>query len=154
MTRQEYNERIIRSKKCILKICNIFNNQIIIIVIDYKITNDYLLFLKKIQHKYKNIQIYRNKNNYGISKTKNICIKLLEEYNVNYICLLDDDIFIKKNYISYILNLLENNYISFISNGNITNCEKKNINNNIFYQLKYFSDTDTYEYYGNFLIIN
>lgn len=147
-------ERIIRSEKCIMQICSIFNNQIIIIVIDNKITNNYLLFLKKIVNKYKNIQIYRNKINFGISKTKNICMKLLEEYNVNYICLLDDDIFIKKNYISYILNLLENNYISFISNGNITNCEKKIINNNIFYQLKYFSDTDTYEYYGNFLIIN
>jgi hypothetical protein len=41
---------------------------------------------------YFKLLIYRNKKNEGISKTKNICLKILEYYNIEYFCLLDDDV--------------------------------------------------------------
>ena len=83
----------------------------IIILIDYNITESHLEFIKELinNNNNKNIYLYTNNENYGIAKTKNICIKLLEEQNIKYICLLDDDIEILKDFSQYVINIFENN---------------------------------------------
>ena len=68
---------------------------------------------------YKNCIIYKNKKNYGISITKNICLKILSDnQDIKYFCLLDDDIFIKNNFIDYSINIIENNDIPILTNFN------------------------------------
>ena len=58
-----------------------------------------------------NVQIYRNAVNYGIAKSKNICIKLLENENIDLFCLL------QYLFISYFIFLFTNlNYMSLFLN--------------------------------------
>jgi len=141
------NERILCSKICLNSIFSMFYDTNIIIVIDNHITNEFLYFLFTLIDNRKNIKVYLNKKNFGISKTKNICIKLLEELNVKYITLLDDDVEILQNFNNYVINIFEKTDIPLISNYNFElPFEKINYKNIEFIKTK--------NYFGNIIIIN
>ena len=140
--------RILCSKICLNSMVQTFKNSIIIIVIDGSIEDEHLRFVEELEKNNSNVELYMNTSNYGISKTKNICIKLLEEYDIDYICLLDDDIEIIKDFSDYVEDVFKKvPDIPLLSNYNpyLT----YNINNN--YLVK-FIETD--HYFGNLLIIN
>lgn len=148
-------ERVLRSKKCIESILKIMSDYKILIVIDYEITIDMKIFLDKLKKKY-TFSIYKHTQNYGIAYTKNSCIKLLQQLNKKYFCLLDDDIFIKQDFLIYLNDLFTKYHISFFSNSNF-NFNKENniqIDKYHFSKLKYFNEYHTFDYYGNLLIIN
>ena len=148
-------ERIIASKICISSMILKLENIPIIIVIDYEITEDYLNFLNNLILHNNNIEIYRNVENYGVSETKNICIKLLEEKNIDYICLLDDDVEIIKDFTDYIIHIFNNSEIPLLSNfNNYSNYKYINTDNINFIKTKHFTDTNTHDYFGNIIIIN
>jgi hypothetical protein len=123
----------------------------IIFLIDYNITISHYDYLIEKTKDNKNITIYKNNKNYGISKSKNICIKLLEGINIDYICLLDDDILIKEDFTNYIKEVLDNINIPLLAN--IDKKYKKNNMNKIINNYK-FNITMKLYYYGNFLCIN
>ena len=145
-------ERVLRSKKCIKSVVLNFINNLIIIVIDYEITDDYINYLLELTKNYNNVLIFKNIENKGIAETKNICLKLLEYYNIKYFCLLDDDIKIKENFENYIINIFINTNIPLISNSP-NNYKNININDISFKKVKYFECSDTHDYYGNLIII-
>ena len=149
-------ERIIRSKKCINSVISNFYNNLIIILIDYEITNDYLTYLLNITKYSNNVLIFKNNKNEGIAKTKNICLKILEDYNIEYYCLLDDDVEIINNFENYIVNIFDKTNIPLIANSNLEYNYINNftINGINFIKNKYFNNSDTHDYYGNILIIN
>ena len=139
--------RILASKICLNSIIKNFINNYIIIVIDNRITNNHYIFIKELIKNMSNVQLYINNENFGIAKTKNICIKLLEEKNVDYICLLDDDIEILDNFTSLVINIFDNINIPILTNYN--------------HQLPYekikildFDFIRTNNFFGNLLIIN
>ncbi len=141
-------EKVICSKIGLNSIINKCNNMYIIIVIDNCITIDYLEFLFDLIDNRPNVKVYMNKMNYGIAKTKNICIKLLEELNVNYYCLLDDDIEIKKNFYNYIMKIYKNiPDIPILAPFNIDMSYTKFEYNNI-------KLIKTNHYFGNLIVIN
>jgi len=136
-------ERILCSKLCLNSIIKICRNINIIIVIDYNILEEHLIFIKILIKNHSNIKLYKNNCNYGIAKTKNIGIKLLEEYNFKYFALLDDDIEIIKNFSKYVIEIFEETNIPLIANYNkLLSYEKEG----------YFIKTENY--WGNILIIN
>jgi bifunctional UDP-N-acetylglucosamine pyrophosphorylase/glucosamine-1-phosphate N-acetyltransferase len=140
--------RILCSKICLNSMVQYFKNSIIIIVIDGSIEDEHLRFVEELEKNNSNVELYMNNINYGISKTKNICIKLLEEYDIDYICLLDDDIEIIKDFSDYIEDIFKKvPDIPLLSNYNpyLT----YNINNK--YLVKFI---ETSHYFGNLLIIN
>ena len=139
-------ERILCSKICINSIVTQCNN-IIVIVIDGNIVDEHLQFIKDLIENRKNIFLYINAKNYGIAKTKNICIKLLEKEKVEHICLLDDDIEIIKNFSKYIINIFDKINIPLLSNYN-NELDYEEITNNEINFIK------TKNYYGNFIVIN
>lgn len=141
------HNRILTSKICLNSIIKNFRNIPIIIVIDYNIENNHLIFIKELIHNKKNIELYINKENYGIAKTKNICIKLLENKNIDYICLLDDDIEILKDFSNYVMDIFDNINIPLLTN----------YNNELPYEkikISHYNFIKTINYFGNFLIIN
>ena len=78
-----------------------------------------LNFVIKLSKYHPNCFIYKNKKNYGIAKTKNICMYLLtQDKDLEYYCLLDDDIYIKKDFSDYLVNLFKETKIPLISNFN------------------------------------
>lgn len=120
----------------------------IILLIDYEINNDLLKFIEELSYEYQNIDVYINNENFGIAKTKNICLKLLEKYSyLDYFCLLDDDIEIIDNFESYIKNIYDKTKIPLISNFN---------NEMKFKNIKYdnINLISTKNYFGNILIIH
>ena len=125
-------------------------------VIDYNISDEYLLFLNNMKKRHNNFKIYKNNKNYGISISKNNCIKILENFNKKYFCLLDDDVFIKKDFLLYLNNLFINYNLPFFSNSNykFNNDNYLNIEKYLLSKLPYYTDTDTHDYFGNLLIIN
>jgi len=142
-----HNARILRSMICLNSIVKNCKNINIIILIDNNIVETHLTFIKELIRDKENIELYINSKNYGIAKTKNICIKLLEKKNVNYICLIDDDIEILKDFSNYIINIFENTDIPVLSNYN--NCKK--------YEKIIINDINfikTENYYGNFIALN
>jgi hypothetical protein len=127
---QTPNERIQWSISCIESIVNNINNVLIIILIDKYILDNHLQSIKKLISNNKYIKLYRNTENYGIAKSKNICIKLLEKKNINLFCLFDDDIFINKSPVNYILEVFKKLDIPLLSNYNIdTHYTEISINN-------------------------
>jgi CTP:molybdopterin cytidylyltransferase MocA len=140
-------ERILCSKICLNSIINKCKNTMIIIVIDGQIEKSHYNFILELKKEHNNVKIYKNINNFGISKTKNICLKLLEKHNYDYLCLLDDDIEIKNDFTNYILNIFEYLDIPILSNYNDEMPYELIKNNNIYFIL-------TQYYYGNFLVIN
>jgi len=141
-------ERIMASYICLNSIAMHFIENKIIIVIDYKINNKLLKFIKKLSNLYKNIEVFKNNENFGIAKTKNICLKLLEKYDyLDYFCLIDDDIEVINNFELYIKNIYEKTQIPLISNFNYELEFKNILNNNI-------SFIYTKNYFGNILIIH
>lgn len=113
------NERIQWSIRCIESIVNKINNILIIILIDGHILDNHLESIKKLISNNVNIKLYRNIKNYGIAKSKNICIRLLENQNINLFCLCDDDIFVNDSPINYIINVFKKFDIPLLSNYNI-----------------------------------
>lgn len=141
-------DRLEASKRCLKSIVNNINS-IVIFLIDGNILDDHYNYIIELIKDKSNVELYRNKSNYGIAKTKNICIKLLEQKNVDYICLLDDDIEILKDVKDYISNAFTNLNIPIIAN--IDDRYKKKlitINNINFY------NTRQYFYYGNLLCLS
>jgi hypothetical protein len=136
-------DRILCSKICLNSIVKTFTNINIIIIIDCYILDEHLTFIKTLIKNHKNIKLYRNKENYGIAKTKNIGIKILEKYNLKYFVLLDDDIEIIKNFSKYIIKIFEKTNIPLIANYNKLLPYEKNF---------YFVKTENF--WGNILIIN
>jgi hypothetical protein len=139
--------RIIASCICLNSIIKNFKNSLIIIVIDNEIQTDHYNFIKELIKNKKNIKLYKNTQNFGIAKTKNICIKLLEEHNVDYICLLDDDIEILDDFTNTVLSVFNSVNIPLLTNFN--------------HELKYenikIMNHDfviTSNFFGNLLIIN
>ena len=139
--------RILCSKICLNSIIKIFYNVKIIIIIDFSITEDHYNFIINLIKNNPNIYLYKNKKNYGISKTKNIGISLLKEENIQYMCLLDDDIEILKDFSNYIKNIFETTDIPLLSNYN-----NRIPFSNITYNDIEFIETENY--YGNLIIIN
>jgi len=140
--------RILCSKICLNSIVQRFKNSIIIIVIDGSIEDNHLNFIEELEKNNWNVQVYMNNKNFGISKTKNICIKLLEEYDIDYICLLDDDIEIINDFSDYVKDVFEKvSDIPLLSNYNPY--LSYSINNN--YLVKFI---ETNHYFGNLIIIN
>jgi hypothetical protein len=92
------------------------------------------------------VKIYRNAINYGIAKSKNICIKLLEKYNVNLFCLLDDDIFIKKSPYTYIIDIFKKLDIPLLTNYHTDAVDEHVTVNNI-------KLVEASRYFGNLLVI-
>jgi len=139
--------RVLCSKICLNSIAENFKNSIII-VIDGLIQPNHMKFIKDLANNYRNINIYMNNENFGISKTKNICIKLLEEYDIDYLCLLDDDIEIIRDLSSYVEDVFKKiPDIPLLSNYNPY--LNYRINDN--YLVKFI---ETKNYFGNLLIIN
>ena len=64
----------------------------VVIVVDGPIPNKHNDILSKY-----NFNIYRRSNNGGVSRTKNTCIRLLLEQNVDIGFLADDDLLYKNN---------------------------------------------------------
>lgn len=96
-----------------------FINNFILILIDNKIDSKLLNFIKNLRSYYKNISIYINKKNYGISISKNICLKILNQIDyLSYYCLLDDDMDIIRNFENYTKNIIINTKIPILSNFN------------------------------------
>lgn len=119
----------------------------ILILIDNKIDNNLLKFIKQLKKYYKNINVFINKKNYGISISKNICLKLLNSIDyLSYYCLLDDDIEIIKNFENYSKNILNKTKIPILSN----------FNKEFSYQEKFVNNIKlikTKHYLGNLLIL-
>lgn len=91
----------------------------IYLIIDGNILKNHYEFIIKLKKYNKNCFIFKNKKNFGIAKTKNICLYLLsQDKDIDYYCLLDDDIYIKKDFSNYIINIFEDTQIPFISNFN------------------------------------
>lgn len=112
-------ERLMASIKCLNYLFLLINNCNIYIIIDGSINENHFKFLKKLKSVYSNCFIYKNSKNYGISITKNICLTILKNNkNLKYFCLLDDDIFIKKDFMEYTINILNNYDIPILSNFN------------------------------------
>lgn len=96
-----------------------FIDNFILILIDNKIDNKLLNFIKELKKYYANISVFINKKNYGISVSKNICLKILDSIKyLSYYCLLDDDIEIIKNFENYTKNILNKTKIPILSNFN------------------------------------
>ncbi len=142
------SDRILCSKICLNSIAEKFRNSVIIIVIDGLIQNNHMKFIKELSNNYPNISIYINNQNFGIAKTKNICIKLLEEYDIDYLCLLDDDIEIIRDLSDYVEDVFKKiPDIPLLSNYN-PYLNYQVINK---YSVKFIETTN---YFGNLLIIN
>ena len=141
-------ERIMSSYICLNSIVMHFIENKIILLIDYNINSKFLKFVNKLALEYKNIEVFKNNENFGIAKTKNICLKLLKKYDyLDYFCLLDDDIEIIDNFELYIKEIYEKTKIPIISNFNYELNFEKILCNNI--SLIY-----TEKYFGNILIIH
>jgi hypothetical protein len=141
-------ERILCSKICINSILKECDNMYIIFVIDNCVTLDYLNYLFDAINNRKNIKVYVNKKNYGIAKTKNICMKLLEELDIKYLCILDDDVEIKLNFSDYIESIFNKvNNIPLLSNYNFELPYTK-------IKYKEIEFIKTNNYFGNFLVFN
>jgi hypothetical protein len=113
------DERLNASMMCLNYIFLMMQNCKIYLIIDGNIEKNHLKFLMKIKKYHKNCFIYRNKENFGIAKTKNICLHLLsKDEEINYYCLLDDDILIKKNFSDFIIKIFKETDIPLISNFN------------------------------------
>jgi hypothetical protein len=113
------NERLDASMMCLNYLFLMMPHCKIYLVIDGSILKNHLKFILKLSKYHPNCFIYRNKKNYGIAKTKNICIHLLtQDKDLEYYCLLDDDIYIKKDFTDYIIKIFENTHIPLISNFN------------------------------------
>jgi len=140
-------ERIMRSIKCLESMSKNLKNGPIIFLIDNCITKNHYLSVLKITSENDNICLYKNKQNFGIAKSKNICMKLLEEKGVDYLCLLDDDVEIIKDISDYVINILDNTNIPILTNFDHS---KKNsivsINNINLIKCEHF--------WGNLLIFN
>lgn len=112
-------ERLLASFKCLNYIFLLIQNCNIYIIIDGNINEKHFEFLKKLKNTYKNCFLYKNIENYGISITKNICLKILNSNEkLKYFCLLDDDIFIKNNFIDYSIDILNKYDIPILTNFN------------------------------------
>ena len=136
-------DRILCSKICLNSIVKTCRNLNILIVIDYNIEEEHLIFIKDLIENHNNIKLYKNKSNYGIAKTKNIGLKLLEEYNLKYFALLDDDIEIIKDFSKYVIKIFKETNIPLIANYNqLLDYKREN----------YFIKTENF--WGNILIIN
>ena len=124
-----------------------FIENFILILIDNKIDNKLLNFINELKKYYKNIHVYINKKNRGISISKNICLKILNNIDyLSYYCLLDDDIEIIKNFENYTKNILNKTKISILSNFNKEFAyQEKEINNIKLIKTKH--------YLGNLLIL-
>ena len=113
------NERLDASMMCLNYLFLMMSHCKIYIVIDGNILKNHLNFVLKLSKYHENCFIYRNKKNYGIAKTKNICIDLLaKDKDLDYYCLLDDDIYIKKDFSQYLIQVFKDTHIPFISNFN------------------------------------
>ena len=140
--------RILCSKICLNSIVEKFKNSAIIIVIDGLIQPHHMKFIENLTKNNPNISIYKNIQNFGIAKTKNICIKLLEEYDIDYLCLLDDDVEIIRDLTDYVTDVFKKvPDIPLLSNYNPYLNYKVNDN----YLVKFIETTN---YFGNLLIIN
>ena len=127
------------------------------IIIDGNINDKHFDFLKKLKNTYKNCFLYKNKENYGISITKNICIKILNNNEkLKYFCLLDDDIFIKNNFIDYSIDILNKFDIPILTNfnkglpyfkNNLSNCF---INSNFYLGNILIFSKEYFQKYGYF----
>ena len=112
-------ERLYASFKSLNYIFLLIQNCDIYLIIDGNINEQHFQFINKLKKAYDNCFIYRNKNNYGIAVSKNICLNILmKNPKCEYFCLLDDDIFIKKNFIDFSINILENYDIPILTNFN------------------------------------
>lgn len=112
-------ERLYASYKCLNYLFLTVKNCKIYIIIDGCINDEHFKFIKNLQNVYQNCVIYKNKKNNGISITKNICLSLLnKEKNIKYFCLLDDDIFIKNDFIEYSMDIINKNDIPILTNFN------------------------------------
>jgi hypothetical protein len=141
-------ERIIASYICLNSLIMHFINNKIILVIDFHMNTKLLKFIKKLSNEYNNIEVFKNNENFGIAKTKNICLKLLEKYDyLDYFCLLDDDIEIIDNFEFYTKNIYKKTKIPIISNFNNELKFKNILFNNI-------NLICTKNYFGNILIIH
>ena len=139
-------QRIYWSIRCIHSMVNNLTGVLIILLIDGKIVDWHLEALKNIAANNSMVKIYRNSVNYGIAKSKNICIKLLENENIDLFCLLDDDIFIKSSFTKYVIDIFKNFDIPLLSNFHSEYKNKKfNINGFVF--------VEALEFFGNLLII-
>ena len=146
-------DRIETSKICLKSIIEKLEGIIIIIVIDGNILDHHYKFLIDLTKNYNNVEIYKNINNFGIAKTKNICMKLLEQKNIDFICLLDDDIEILQNFIEYIKDVFINTNIPIIANIDERFKKENNVNNKNIKNFKFYS-TSKYLFYGNIICFN
>ena len=133
-------ERLYASFKCLNYIFLLIQNCDIFIIIDGNINEQHFQFINKLKLAYDNCFIYRNKDNYGIAVSKNICLYILSQNtNYEYFCLLDDDIFIKKNFVNYSIDILDNYDIPILTNFNkgLPHYEN-NFNNKNFIKSQFF----------------
>lgn len=112
-------ERLYASFKCLKYLFLTVQNCKIFIIIDGVINDEHFKFIMNLKKIYNNCFVYKNKKNYGISITKNICLNILNnEKDIKYFCLLDDDIFIKNNFIDFSIDLIEKYDIPMLTNFN------------------------------------
>jgi len=97
--RYEIIERSLKSLKEVEKETKI--NTYIVIVIDGKVPKKHYDLLNKYD-----FNIYKRKENGGVAKTKNTCIKLLLEQNVDIGFLADDDLLYKNNCLEKYTNFI------------------------------------------------
>lgn len=141
-------ERIMASYICLNSLIMHYIKNKIILVIDYHMNKKLLKFIETLSIEYKNIEVFKNNENFGIAKTKNICLKLLEKYDyLDYFCLLDDDVEMIDNFELYTKNIYEKTKIPIISN----------FNNELKFKNILYKDVNlicTKNYFGNILIIH
>jgi len=141
-------ERLYASFKSLNYLFLLIRNCNIYIIIDGNILENHFQFIQELKKNYSNCFIYKNEKNYGISITKNICIKILESNKkIKYFCLLDDDIFIKKNFVDYTIYILKKYDVPIVTNFNKALPYFENsLENNCFIKSRFF--------FGNILVFS
>ena len=136
---REYNEsRLNTFKLCIDSLINTYDiNNKIYLIDDSSIDVTHLNYVKMT---YPNIEIHINNKNMGISKTKNKCIKILEQNNHDILFLSDDDVIFKDGWVKqYSLALLKsgvNMLMADVVKDKKEMNNKKNINiNNVNFKI-------------------
>jgi len=89
-TYHKNSDRIESFKQCITSIMKYKKEDTIVIVVDDgSLINNHIIWMKEI---FPMITIIEKKQNGGIAKCKNTCLRVLTEFNVDVYFLLDDDV--------------------------------------------------------------
>ncbi len=84
-----------------------------ICIVDNNSNRDDFLYLSNI--KYENVIILKSDKNSGFSGGNNLGLKYLQVFNLDYLCLINSDIFVKKNVLEELVYFLEDHSVVSIA---------------------------------------